>query len=490
MGDIFNAHASLADLYFMSQEPLYTEPQPQQEFVVQHPVDSVFFPPWDNTLTSATEGTFSEAVPYASSTSTNSVSSTNSANSVNSVNSANSANTMATHSSTQTRLDMASMLQNDSMALAPNSLAALVAFTSVDHDAVAMLSAPRKAHFEPIETGMSGVTQYMPPDTQYLLIEAQHQAVPQAFAPPLHRKAPCISPDPSEGQPNPVHVEEQLPLDDARAAAIAQVLPCNAQECAQLAYHGSMPVGAQSHSSSMWRTPPTPVSVYTVDLCRIVRGSSSASAMSKPPASPPRHGHYYAPVKLAVQKELLSYACSSHWSDAELEDKRRIVRVECTQDCAALGAGFRIVGLATKHPAPEPAPAGVSVIEVSCLQKDTSDCGIPAGYYITSVEVIGIVETLINASCMDPAQRRRERGRIRSNLMPFWQKRPLLAKSSGEDFADADNAFARRIMAYSIRKPRGFDKNVRVLHWDHLGQALERALQCYYVEVPLDKTIE
>lgn len=43
---------------------------------------------------------------------------------------------------------------------------------------------------------------------------------------------------------------------------------------------------------------------------------------------------------------------------------------------------------------------------------------------------------------------------------------------------------AKRIMGYEIRKPRGFDKEVRILRWDKLIPALKRALQSYYTEIP------
>ena len=41
-------------------------------------------------------------------------------------------------------------------------------------------------------------------------------------------------------------------------------------------------------------------------------------------------------------------------------------------------------------------------------------------------------------------------------------------------------------MGYEIRKPRGFDKEVRILRWDKLVPALQRALQSYYTEIPIN----
>lgn len=236
---------------------------------------------------------------------------------------------------------------------------------------------------------------------------------------------------------------------------------------------------AYAHQSSQGKQQPAGI------WPRVVRGSISGGSVTKPPSSAPKPGCYYAPAHLVYENEELEGVRSMPWNNMEHMDGRRIVRIERTQVGAAIRVQFTAVGLAVEKPHPAPAPAGVSVVEVSCLHKTTLDCGIAAGYYITSVEVVSIVETVIGAENLDSALRRRERGRIRSNLLPFWQKRPLLSKRTDDDDGDDQNDFARRIMAYEIRRPRGFDKGVRVLDWNLLGAALERALQCYYVETPI-----
>jgi len=110
-------------------------------------------------------------------------------------------------------------------------------------------------------------------------------------------------------------------------------------------------------------------------------------------------------------------------------------------------------------------------------------------YYITSVEVVGIVELLIGTQLAEPQERRKERGRIRSNLVLFWLKKPVsLRIQEGRNSGHTNNKdlryeLAKRIMSYDIRRPRGFDKEVRILRWDKLIPALKRALQSYYVEL-------
>lgn len=106
---------------------------------------------------------------------------------------------------------------------------------------------------------------------------------------------------------------------------------------------------------------------------------------------------------------------------------------------------------------------------------------------------------LIGTESQDAAERRRERGRIRSNLVSFWSKRPIRSKISDtknspsskggsplNDEFDFRHELATRIMAYEVRKPRGFDKEVRILKWEKLVPSLRRALQSYYAEIPND----
>lgn len=217
----------------------------------------------------------------------------------------------------------------------------------------------------------------------------------------------------------------------------------------------------------------------------LVRGIAAGGASTRPPNNAAT-GCHYVPAELRMHGALVADVCRQ-WSEAECADRRRIIRIERTQHGAQVEAHFLVVGLAAENPETLPAPAGVDVVEVSCLE-GTGEDGPELNYYITLVEVVSIVEALIGTTDMDLMLRRRERGRIRLNLMPFWLKNSVSSKRAAEDdyghVADARAEFARRIMAYEIRKPRGFDKGVRVLQWERLAPALLRALQCYYAEIP------
>lgn len=198
----------------------------------------------------------------------------------------------------------------------------------------------------------------------------------------------------------------------------------------------------------------------------------------------------YVPTKLEISGARLEEINQVPWDPQELSDGRRIVRIEARQYGPVIQGSFHMVGLAWEHPVMEPAPAGVDATEVSCLRYVLTEEGITQSfYYITSVELVNIIDTLINIKVMDAGSRRREKGRIRLNLLPYWLKNSLGSTRSIEekDSADPRTQFARRISNYGVRKPRCLDKDVRVLSWLKLVPALQRAIQCYYTEIPSDE---
>lgn len=241
---------------------------------------------------------------------------------------------------------------------------------------------------------------------------------------------------------------------------------------------------------------------------RVVRGINSGGSAARPPKPMDGKKVSYVPVKLQLVDAGVRTCCMPEWSSAEKADRRRIIRIERTQDLGKITARFLILGAADHNPRTEPGPVGVDVVEVSCLEcftrpgDDSEDenehglgieDGMKRSFYITSVEVVKIVELLIGTELTHPFERRRERGRIRLNLVPFWLKKPistrlLLGFKRSPSTSPMENDFrvelARRIMGYSVRKPRGFDKDVRILKWEKLEAALRRALQTYYVEIP------
>lgn len=243
--------------------------------------------------------------------------------------------------------------------------------------------------------------------------------------------------------------------------------------------------------SSPKKTPRSPASPYQLPRpptppahhCKIVRGIASGGANTHPP-EPLQKNMCHLPVELKFGGMVAEQVYKEPWSLGEKLDRRRIVRIERRQRGHVIFVDFSIVGCANEHPKPEPPPPETDVIEVSCLawEKASDEDEPGTHYYITSVEVVGLVETLIQSKLMEPKLRRRERGRIRLNLLTFWLKASYHLKT--KERADGHRAkFARLIMSYEVRKPRGFDKGFRILRWDRLVPALQRALQCYYAEM-------
>lgn len=263
---------------------------------------------------------------------------------------------------------------------------------------------------------------------------------------------------------------------------------------------------------------------------RVIRGVSAGGCTTRPPKQSIDSDSVFLPVQLNLHGASVEEICYPKWSSGEKQDRRRIIRIERIQSGPKLIANFSIVGSANEHPVTVPPGPDVDVVEVSCLEcsvkpnddydsqssDDEKDGGAMAQsgmntnyikgeddgehhqYYITSVEVVEIVELLIGTQLKDPAERRRERGRVRSNLVPFWSKKSISSRMdssygngngspvpSSPTNQDYRVELAKRIMGYEIRKPRGFDKDVRILRWDKLVPALKRALQSYYTEIPL-----
>ncbi|ANZ77853.1 BA75_05254T0 [Komagataella pastoris] len=270
----------------------------------------------------------------------------------------------------------------------------------------------------------------------------------------------------------------------------------------------------------------------------LVRGRNFGGSSCRPPKKPLLPGTRYVTARLRLEYSNCEDMCLPEWNEHELEDSRRIIRIERRYDSSEIVASFSIVGSAVENPETRPVSnPNVRVLEVSCLRCLTNDkesegeqyvdenaadeehhcvtepqkpsfgkdldgrthkiSRISAGckYFITSVEVIKIIELLVGSfSISDPQQRRKERGRVRSNLAQFWSKylvssskknmrRRSLPACNDEYLAE----LAHRINTYEIRKPRIFDKSIKILEWPRLGPALQRAFQSYYM-VQLDES--
>ncbi|AOA60441.1 Hypothetical protein PP7435_CHR1-1388 [Komagataella phaffii CBS 7435] len=268
----------------------------------------------------------------------------------------------------------------------------------------------------------------------------------------------------------------------------------------------------------------------------LVRGFCSGGKI-KPPKNQLVPGTEYVNVCLELLNVNYEGICLPKWNEKELEESRRIVRVEKRRQYNKIEAAFSIVDSVQENPQTNIAvDPNVDVLEFSCLLcpikehnsevaqtvptsssseehkyselaghdfEENLSCGsdkeietsVRFEYYITSVEVIRIIEFLTeNHLIQDIQAKRRERSCLRSNLVRFWSKDIVPSSTSTMSKGskpsrenDCIEELAQRIRAYKVRKPLIVDKSLRILEWSKLGPALERALQSYYVALPLDK---
>lgn len=330
---------------------------------------------------------------------------------------------------------------------------------------------------------------------------------PQA-APSAHQYYPMLYQQ-EWSHPGPMPLGFVLPVVNSQFFPENTPLPIKREE--EYSYEMPMPVvqpppALRAPTSSIVHTP------GGLKRYRVLRGVLAGGLLTRPPKPQPgAPDMHFVLVDLQVNGAQPHDICYPQWLAGERADHRRIIRIERIQQGNKLIANFSIVGDANEHPVTLPLPqAGVDVVEVLCLEcsvrpSDDYDLSDDENvhkfvrtegdhafqYYITLVEVIEIVELLIGTQAKDPAERRRERGRVRSNLVPFWLKRPISLRMNEPQQTpgvaptnlDFRVELAKRIMGYEIRKPRGFDKEVRILRWDKLVPALKRALQSYYTEM-------
>ncbi|GME95945.1 unnamed protein product [Ambrosiozyma monospora] len=303
--------------------------------------------------------------------------------------------------------------------------------------------------------------------------------------------------------------------------------PSSFEDNTELSFHPHhYPQQAQHQQEfRVLKRPSLPIGSFQSRSYELVRGTSAGGAMSRPPQSS-KYSAGYEFLKCELNLIDVDYRsiCLPQWSHQEIADRRRIIRVERRQNKNEIIASFSILSAEEANMETQSCTDGADVVEVSCLESfcnkayadddeniivtdnELTESQLDRKYYITSVEVIKIVELLIGnggsgvngSGNIDPREKRKERGRIRSNLVPFWSRKPISSKKTssssspimgdlprvGKTNADLRNELAQRIMSYETRKPRGFDKEVRILEWSKLAMALRRALQSYYAKIP------
>ena len=145
------------------------------------------------------------------------------------------------------------------------------------------------------------------------------------------------------------------------------------------------------------------------------------------------------------------------WSADERAAKRRLVLFRGEQSGSTINTYFKSV-----RPEERPSPHAVRERRVSCIYWEERE-----DYFVTSVDTIALLETLVGARFTVE-----EKNRIRRNL----ETHHPLTVSKGK--ADTENFF-KVIMGFPNPKPRNIEKDVKVFPWPILAQALRKVISKY-----------
>lgn len=169
--------------------------------------------------------------------------------------------------------------------------------------------------------------------------------------------------------------------------------------------------------------------------------------------------------------------CRVPWNEHEQLESRRIVRIRRHQEGSKLRAYFLVA--ITSGSVMSSEIGDQDYLEVSCIKYIHKD-GLKDELLITSIDMIRIIEFLICTKNLgNLAWRRQERGRIRSNLYPFWHR--SCSNTGGPHDEEMHHHLARQLQTYKTRKPFRILKCMRFLSWSNLERAIFKALLFYCV---------
>lgn len=146
-----------------------------------------------------------------------------------------------------------------------------------------------------------------------------------------------------------------------------------------------------------------------------------------------------------------------NWTADERTAKRRLVRFQGEQDGSTINTYFKAV-----KPEDQPSLHETRERRVSCIYWEERD-----EYFVTSVDTIALLETLVGARFTVE-----EKNRIRRNLETHH---PLTISKAKPD----TESFFKVIMGLPNPKPRNIEKDVKVFPWPTLGQALRKVISKY-----------
>ncbi|EGF98056.1 uncharacterized protein MELLADRAFT_69585 [Melampsora larici-populina 98AG31] len=198
-------------------------------------------------------------------------------------------------------------------------------------------------------------------------------------------------------------------------------------------------------------------SVSRVGRCSRSKSHSDSRPMRMPDYEAPQL-HSYARREenrliLRIEGALSDIMCG--WTNEETRCGRRLVQFSRKLQGSVLTVYFQAV---PSHKSEPDNRNGV----VSCIYRDDPD-----GCFITSVDMISLIESLVGTNFPTA-----EKNRIRRNLQGF---KPITVTKSKPD----SEAFFKRIMSFQNPKPRNIEKDIKVFAWGSLESALAKVLGKY-----------
>lgn len=214
----------------------------------------------------------------------------------------------------------------------------------------------------------------------------------------------------------------------------------------------------QRKSPSNLRQPyPPPTASANPTLIRTSTLQQTPSPAPTPHGNPNHNFNAYAlyphKAKLEIVGELDEMAAHWHWTEDELESRRRLVHFQRSQSGSTITTTFRPVSLDDRPP---------QSVCISCIYwEEKREC------FVTSVDTIYLLESLVDARFTVE-----EKNRIRRNLEGF---RPLTVSKGKPDSEE----FFKVIMGFPVPKPRNIEKDVKVFRWKDLQSALKKIIGKY-----------
>ena len=207
------------------------------------------------------------------------------------------------------------------------------------------------------------------------------------------------------------------------------------------------------HASPLSSDPANPPLVRASTL-QTISGSGSASGAASDGSFNP-YALYTTKAVIKIRGDLNTM--QDDWDADERVARRRLVLFRGEQNGNTINTYFRAA-----KPDERPSTQVRRERRISCIYWEERD-----EYFVTSVDTIALLETLVGARFTVE-----EKNRIRRNLETHH---PLTVSKGKSD----TESFFKVIMGFPNPKPRNIEKDVKVFPWPILAQALRKVISKY-----------